>query len=119
MARSGTAKPFYNVTVRLSEDEFRFLEELKINKSQLFHDTIANIMESFKLFKEARGYPSSLLSKYKPMERRRGVKGLPLDLWINPPEDLLDDIFGDDEQEKDKYRHGKFKKDIEGIPYHG
>ena len=120
MAKYVSAKPYYNVTVRLSEDEYIFLKKLDINKSQLVHDTIANMMMGFKEFKEEQGIPLDVLD-YKPRDRKQGVKGLPFFMWIKPPDALLDEVFGDDEMAKDKYRHGKGKKkDIDDtFPYHG
>lgn len=46
MAKSGTARPYYNVTIRISKEEHEFLEKLGVNKAQLFRDAIAKLREA-------------------------------------------------------------------------
>jgi hypothetical protein len=56
---SDTAKPYYNLNVRLSADEREFLDDMGINKSKLVHDAIRHLKENI---------PSKLEEKKQMLE---------------------------------------------------
>jgi hypothetical protein len=38
--------------IRITEKQKRFLESLKVNKSQHYHEVLNNIIEDYKIFKK-------------------------------------------------------------------